>query len=322
MSKFLIAYILIIVSAVGLLWGVNQILFSTGDQQAVVKLVIEKNQSVLHIAKKLLNEGVVRSRTLFLFYSYISGSYAKYQPGTYVISPELSLRDVVRLLITGPQDVTATIIPGMTLKEIDEMLTRRGIIKKGSIETFSTAELINNFSFIKNAKTLEGFLMPDTYRFKPSSEAYEVANILLSNFAKENRELSYETLIKASLIEKEVIDQMDRVLVAGVIERRLAIGMPLQIDATVRYAACDKRFTECGVFKRSDFSIDSPYNTYTHKGLPPAPICNPSQSAIDAARNPKKSDFLYYLSKRETGETVFSKTLQEHNKNRELYLGL
>ncbi|MBP6855658.1 MAG: endolytic transglycosylase MltG [Candidatus Pacebacteria bacterium] len=322
MYKFLITYICIIIGAVGLLWGINQILFSTGDQQAVVKVVIEQNQGVSHIADALLEKELIHSRLLFLLYSYVSGSYSKYQPGVYAVAPSSSLREIIKLLIGGPKDVTVTIIPGMTLREIDEMLAQNGVIATGTLLKTAPSTFKDTIRSLKNAKTLEGFLMPDTYRFKGSSDVEEVIETILANFKKENNSLSYQTLIKASLIEKEVPQDDDRVIVAGIIEKRLAMGMPLQIDATVRYWACGERFTNCGSFRRSDFSTDSPYNTYIYKGLPPAPICNPSQSAIDAARSPKASPFLYYLSDPQTSKTIFSKTLEEHNKNRALYLGL
>jgi len=142
--------------------------------------------------------------------------------------------------------------------------------------------------------------------------------------------IAEDQIIIASMLEREVQSDEDMRLVAGIMYKRMEIGMPLQIDATVAYGACLRQAEENNFGKNCDTSfigvareipIDSKYNTYTRKGLPDGPISNPGLRAIDAAKNPKESPYLYYLSTRD-GETIFSRTGAEHEANRRKYLGL
>ena len=131
---------------------------------------------------------------------------------------------------------------------------------------------------------------------------------------------NYEALTLASIIEREVPFFEDRAIVAGILEKRLSIGMPLQVDATVLYVACAYRYDGCRELTERDFRVKSSYNTYLYKGLPPTPIANPGIEAIKAALNSTPSPFLYYLSDPETRRTVFSRTLEGHARNKTLYL--
>ncbi|PIV31820.1 endolytic transglycosylase MltG, partial [Candidatus Wolfebacteria bacterium CG02_land_8_20_14_3_00_37_12] len=124
----------------------------------------------------------------------------------------------------------------------------------------------------------------------------------------------------ASYLEKEVPGNDDRRIVAGIIEKRLKIGMPIQIDATVLYNKCSGRFSECPLLVKSDFKKDSPYNTYTRLGLTPTPISNPSLDAIKAVIEKKDSGYWFYLSDPKTKKTIFSENLEKHNINRAKYL--
>ncbi len=132
----------------------------------------------------------------------------------------------------------------------------------------------------------------------------------------EKQEKSFFDIITiASLIEKEVREYKDKRLVSGIIRKRLEIGMPLQVDATISYIT-GRRTTEISI---AETKIDSPYNTYKYRGLPITPICNPGIESIKAALYPKESDYLYYLSKPD-GETVFSRNHQEHIAAKNRYL--
>ncbi|MDO8752220.1 MAG: endolytic transglycosylase MltG, partial [Candidatus Wolfebacteria bacterium] len=186
----------------------------------------------------------------------------------------------------------------------------------------------SEFPFLAKAESFEGFLFPDTYRFERQSSVVHVLSRFLMNFQEKvwarlaGREDWYDRLILASFLEREVPEYEDRRLVAGVLQKRLTIGMPLQVDATISYAKCNGTFLTCekaGVGK-GDLDISSPYNTYLRRGWTPTPISNPGEEAVRAATLPEKSSYLYYLSARETGETVFSRTLEEHNRNRVKYL--
>ena len=188
--------------------------------------------------------------------------------------------------------------------------------------------LLEKHLFLNSAKNLEGFLMPDTYKFFQSSSPETVAEVFLDNFQKKTEPLwsnqndIYRTIIIASLVEKEVPLPDDKRIVAGIIFKRLSVGMPLQIDASVVYGVCQGKFLDCSPLTAADFKRDFPYNTYLYKGLPPGPIANPSLESIKVVLSPQKSSYWYYLSDPSTKKTVFSKTLEEHGENRARYLGL
>ena len=158
----------------------------------------------------------------------------------------------------------------------------------------------------------------------------EIIKKMWENFEEKTRGLTItpQAVIVASMLEKEVRKAEDMALVAGIIYKRLELGMPLQIDATVAYGSCLNIWTSqvqrtCDVTEINlieNIKIDSPYNTYTRKGLPLGPISNPGLRALNAALNPVASDYLYYLSARDDGRTIFSKTAEEHQLNRKKYL--
>ena len=189
------------------------------------------------------------------------------------------------------------------------------------------------YFFLEEVKTLEGFFLPDTYCFLPGESPKNVALKMVDNFSTKalpilkqddkllsDREFIYKTLILASLLEKEIPLPEDQKIAAGILEKRLTIGMPLQVDATILYAKCKGQFKDCPPLTKEDFKINSIYNTYLFKGLAPTPISNPSTSTIGAAANPTSSPFLYYLSIPKTTTTIFSKTFEEHNHYRFQYL--
>ena len=156
----------------------------------------------------------------------------------------------------------------------------------------------------------------------------EIAQVI-SKWKLENKKnklpiTNYQLLAIASLLEKEAPEYKDRQIIAGVLYKRLNLGIALQVDATLVYAKCAKTFLICENPKiyRSDLGIQSSYNTYLYNGLPPGPIGNPGLDSIKAALNPVKSEYLYYLSDPITKKTIFSKDLDEHNENRAKYLEL
>ena len=205
-----------------------------------------------------------------------------------------------------PNDVKITIPEGMNIADIDQMLTKAGIVPQG---TLLTPEYLK----------LEGVLFPNTYRFDKDSDAEDIVVRMRKEYPDRG------ILIIASLLEKEVQTETDMRLVAGIIQKRRTAGMALQVDATVAYGACYPKFlagTYCDVSKINivdNIKRDSAYNTYTRTGLPQGPIGNPGSKAISAAQNPQTSEYWYYLSTKD-GTTIFSRTLEEHNRARARYL--
>ena len=265
---------------------------------------IEKGQGLFQIAKNLEEEGLIKNRYFFDFYVLIKGAQRKLQAGYYELSPSMAISQIAKKIISGDIAKQRVTIPeGWTKSQIEERL---GVKLPG--------------------ENLEGFLFPDTYEFPIGVSGEEVAAIMKENFEKkltpdlrEEIERQGKTILEivtmASLIEKEVKTKEDKELVSGILWKRLENNIPLQVDATITYIT-GKKTTKISL---EDLMIDSPYNTYKYRGLPPAPIANPGLESILAAVYPKSSEYWYYLSTPE-GETIFNKTLEEHNYAKAKYL--
>jgi len=290
---------------------------------------IEKGEGIREIGARLSQKSLIKSISVFKFYSLISGRAHKFQPGVYDLKASMSTPQIVNILTSGKVKEARVIIPeGLTLKDIDALLSDSGVIKKGELIKFKPESLASSFPFLEGISSLEGFLFPDTYNFRIDSSVEEVVEKFLFNFKnkawpflKDTADW-YNRLILASFLEREVPSFSDRQIVAGILLKRLEAKMPLQVDATITYAKCDGKVKDCpdALVRRSDLTIVSVYNTYQRLGFTPTPIANPGQSAIKAALSPVQSPYWYYLSASGTKETIFSKTLDEHNINIIKYL--
>lgn len=239
------------------------------------------------------------------------------------------------------EEISLKFLEGWNNTDMAEYLEQQGVLKKDeflkSIRNFNN---LSDWAFLpKQAQgNLQGFLYPDTYRFfknitdrsqTTAQEAGEdVIKKLLNNFkaklpadaeikAKEQGLSLYQAVILASIVEKEANNfPNEKATIAGIFYNRLNIGMPLQSDATVNYATGKSEASPSLV----DLEINSPYNTYKHKGLPPTPICNPSTASINAVLNPVDSEYLYYLHDQKTGQPYYAQTHEEHIQNKFKYL--
>ncbi len=273
---------------------------------------IARGMSFRDISLSLKNQGLVKSAAGFRFASLLAGAAHKLKPGLYDLSPSLSTLQIMRQLVSGPAyDRKILITEGENLYEIDAKLAANGIIEKDSLINFNPGSLAEKYLFLEGIISLEGFLFPDTYRFSFEASTTVVVEKFLSNFEKKawsllsrSRRDYYEVLTVASLLEKEVKSFTDRALVAGIIYKRLADPMRLQVDASSLYIKYGGQA----------------YDLYANDGLPPTPIANPGLEAIEAALKPKSSIYWYYLSVPETEQTLFSKTFQEHDDKRAQYL--
>ena len=290
---------------------------------------ISKGEGLRSIGARLSQESFVKSITVFKLYSLLSGKAQKFQPGVYELSPSLSVPQIVGILTTsGKNEVTVTMPEGVTVKDVDKILAKLLVTKPGAIADYPIKNLVGKYELLRDADSLEGFLFPDTYRFKIDSEASDVIERLLSNFnlkawpiLAEKRNW-YEYLILASFLEREVPDFGERQMVSDILLKRLKRGIPLQVDATLSYFKCNGELLGCSeiLVTKPDLKTASPYNTYQHLGWTPTPISNPGQAAIKAALTPRTNPYWYYLSASKTKGTIFSKTLEEHNINRVKYL--
>lgn len=276
--------------------------------------VIKRGASLKNIANNLENENLIRNKIWFIGYVFYKGWAAKLQAGQYILSPSLNIKQMAKKMVKGEaisQDIEITIPEGFTLKKIDARLAKAGLIESGELLMYPR---------------LEGYLFPDTYKFDVRGELRDVVYKMRENFdkkldenlrneIKKHGKTVEEIIIMASLIEKEVRTEQDRRIVSGIFWNRINNKYPLQSCATIAYILGEDKWR----YSTEDTKIDSPYNTYKNVGLPKGPICNPGLSAIRAAINPQENNYNFFLSK-PNGETVFSKTLDEHNLNKAKYL--
>lgn len=299
---------------------------------------IKKGESLKIIAQNLAKEGFISSPFYFRLFVFFSGQSRKIRAGIYDFGNQPTIKSITRI-ITDEETLAKNyfaIIEGESLAEIEEKLKKRNFVSESfsfanyTLENFFTDDLKEIFDGAPLNSSLEGYLFPDTYHLVEGLNDKEIIFKFLRQFSlKLNEELRttikkqektiYEILIMASMIEKEVPFIEDRRLVSGILWKRLKEEMPLQVDATICYLKnhCSR---DCYPLEEKDYKIDSPFNTYLYKGLPPAPIANPGLEAIEAAVYPQTSPFWYYLSDLRTKKTIFSQTYTEHQKAIKKYL--
>ena len=292
--------------------------------------VITRGETAGEIAKRLEAEGVVRSALAFEFVLYENGKENVLQSGTYQVSPGLTPRELARLFEKAPGDqVVLRVIEGWRLTEIAAAVEKA--FPKIGKDAFTAAAVVGDrkngiLLGLDPKSSLEGFLFPDTYFLRPDSTATQIVDTLLTQFeqrvgatlrtAAAQRKVGIYDLVKlASIVEREAKDRAESPVIAGVYQNRLDIGMKLDADPTIQYAKGD-----WGELSLADLALDSPYNTYRNAGLPPTPISNPGQAAIEGAAAPAKHDYLYFVAKSDgTGGHAFAKTLEEQEANRVKY---
>lgn len=296
---------------------------------------IPRGESVFSIAKILKHNGLVKNELVFVTYVFLRGAHSKLRAGEYDFSHNTLLPVIVERLIGGDVLVREfKIMEGWNRFDIAEALSANHLGDKQKFLFISESFLHyphifdEKTSFLKDeihSSFLEGFLFPDTYHISSPILEEEFIAMLLQNFAEKikpylgemrtQKRSLYDIITMASLLEKEVKTKEDMKLVSGILWKRLAGGIPLQVDATITYLT-KKRTSKVS---EEDLAIDSPYNTYKHKGLPPGPIANPGLGAIEAALYPTSSPYWFYLSSRE-GKTIFSRTFEEHKAAKAKYL--
>lgn len=259
------------------------------------------------IAKLLEKNGLIKSPEAFEIQTAFNGYKEKYKAGDYLLSPGMSMEKIMDTIASGHVNTVRFTIPeGYDIRRITDKLSSEGLIQPDAF----AKELENgvfDYPFLKDAppgpNRLEGFLYPNTYDVFVNASEHDIIDRMLSQFNKEFKQEYYDQAKKmgltvnqlitvASLVEREAKVDSERPLIASVIYNRLNKKMKLQIDATVQYALGDQKTR----LYNKDLKIDSPYNTYKIQGLPPGPICSPGMKSIEAALNPAKTDYLYYVA--------------------------
>ena len=278
-------------------------------------VVIASGTSVSAIAHDLAETGVVAHPSVLEFLVRISGSSTRVQAGTYVFATSQSALTVAYRLLTGDYGLTPVRIT------YPEGVTARDIAKR----TTESLPLLSSIDIVTAGKPHEGYLFPDTYLFLPTADVETILSAMRKNFDAKIEPLLDDVrasghsltdiIIMASLVEKEVRTTENRKIVAGILWNRLERGIPLQVDAVFGYIFDRETYSP----SFADLEVDSSYNTYRHKGLPPGPINNPGLDSIEAALYSTETDYLFYLTDREGG-IHFATTYAEHQANERKYL--
>ncbi|MGA2911073.1 MAG: endolytic transglycosylase MltG [Candidatus Levyibacteriota bacterium] len=312
--KRLVALItILVVLAVGIfLWWQNGLLAANSSDKAPKIFVIDKSEGVREIANNLKTAGLIRDPIVFFLYARINGLDKQIQAGDFRLNPAMTMSEVASDLTHGTLDIWVTIPEGYRADEIADLF-------KEKLPSY-------NESWRAALDANEGYLFPDTYLIPRDADVNTVITLMKNNFQtkydsvrneKTTNLTDAQTIILASIIEREAMFAQDRPLVASVFINRLNIGMALGSDPTVMYALGYQPDTKTWWKKdltAADLEIDSPYNTRKNPGLPPGPISNPGLSAIEAALNPAKTDYLYFFADKQ-GHLHFATTLQGHEAN-------
>lgn len=301
---------------------------SRGSLQDAVVVTFGEREGTVSFATELRKAGIIRSELPFLYYLFREDLRTKLKAGNYSLSGTMPIRDIVAKIVRGEtveKGIKVTFPEGMTAAEMAARLDANGLPGAAflSLVTHPDATLRSRYAFLTDlpaGASLEGFLFPDTYFFDSKFGPDAIVSKMLDGFkdramptlSKVSADKRYASLILASIVEMEVRTDADRKTVADLFLRRIASGMPLQSDATVRYALGETKVKH----SLEDIAIDSPYNTYKNKGLPPGPISNPGVSSIGAVLDPTPNRYLYFLNNPDTGRTIFSETFEEHVANK------
>ena len=278
-------------------------------------VTIKDGSTLSEIAEFFEKEKIVRSSFWFKSAIVVFRGERKAVSGSYYFNKPQNVLSVALRVARGDHrlsPVRVTFPEGASAKEM-------GRILKANIASFETDR------FVVEAVLKEGYLFPDTYFFMPNQKIEEIIEIMKDNFESkisllEKEIISFDKplqdiIIMASLVEEEARTMETRRIIAGILWKRLNMGIPLQVDATFPYFLGKSTYE----LKSEDLLIDSPYNTYKYKGLPIGPITNPGLDSIRAVLTPVKTPYLYYLSDR-SGKMYYGRTLDEHTRNKDLYL--
>lgn len=270
---------------------------------------IKKGQSV----SKSLSSLSVSTNPMFKLYLKLHNQGKNIKAGYYELKGDYSIISLINTFEAGSdKSYNFTIPEGYTVEQIVNKLVKEGKINKEKF--YEALKNIKDFPYPTPNGNFEGYFYPDTYSFPDFFNEDDIIRKILSQFLKnfpiakyEDKEDFYKKLILASIIEREAVKSDEKPLIASVFYNRIKKGMTLASDATVNYVF---GFSKKRIYYK-DLKVDSPYNTYKYKGLPPAPIANPDKLSVEAAYNPLETDYLFFVAKGD-GYHYFSKTYKEH----------
>ena len=290
-----------------ILAGTTVYQFSKKDKYNLV-LEIDKDKPL----KESLSVLPVSNNPFFKLYLKFKNNGRDIKAGNYELRGKYNIIELVSMLESGKSKVFKfTIIEGNTVKNVIDKLVANG---KGSRENFEKAFKEIDFPYPTPNNNFEGYLYPETYFIPESYDEKAILNIFLKQFLKNfpvenypDKDEFYQKLIMASILEREAAVESEKPIMASVFYNRIKKNMTLSADSTVNFVF---NYEKKRIYYK-DLEVDSPYNTYKNKGLPPAPICNPTVSSVNAAYNPADTEYLFFVTKG-GGEHFFSKTYKEH----------
>ena len=271
-----------------------------------VTVAVERGDTLPSVADKLEAAGVIRSAALFQVEARLRDEETEIKAGEYEFTPGARGEEIRAALASGESvpALTITVPEGLTLEQTALVVEEQSGIPAEEFEA-AAARTDYEYEFLADTavESTEGFLFPKKYEFEEGVGAEQVVDRLLRQYRTETEDLDfataqdrlglteYELLITASLVEEESANPEERPIIAGVIYNRIRAGMPLQVDATILYVLGEPKAS----LSLEDLEVDSPYNTYANKGLPPGPIASPSRESIEAALRPAETGYLYYV---------------------------
>lgn len=318
------------------------------DDPTPVTFTVSPGETAGQIAQRLESEGLIRDANVFRALLRVQGVDTQLEAGDHQLRRNMSMDEIMAVLQDGrPPAVTLTVPEGWRVEQIAGLVEEKGLADAAELVELArtradfapSAGSGRRYDFLSDrpegVTSLEGYLFPDTYEFESDARAADVIDRMLATFGQrftsEMREQAeaqglsiHEAVTLASIVEREARLPEERAIIASVFHNRLKGGMHLNADPTVQYALGYQKDT--GQWWKqplhlADLEYDSPYNTYIHVGLPPAPICNPGLAALQAAVNPAETDYYYFVANDVAGDGshIFAETLEEHKANVEQY---
>ena len=338
----IVILILVVIIGGSAFWVIYQIKTPLDPYGSMTTFTVEKGENVIEIGKSLEKYEITSDWIYFAIYTWFKRGASSLQAGEYELGPQMNILEIVEKITHGEiksPEKRITIIEGWANKEIAEYLEKEGLVKADeflgladspnsnrAIEQYSNRE----YNFLEDNPedaSLQGYLFPDTYKVYRDASTQDIVEKMLDNFDRKldqdlrteivsQKKAILEIVTMASLLEKEAKTYEDKRITAGIFYKRIKAGLPLQSCASVEYVLGTKK----RILSIQDTKVESPYNTYLYKGLPPSPICNPGLNSIKAAIYPKATPYWYFLSTKDDGTIIYSKTAEEHNLNKVKYL--
>ncbi|MDD5285930.1 MAG: endolytic transglycosylase MltG [Desulfuromonadaceae bacterium] len=318
-KRVYIAALRLIVSLL-LLWYLFCLLVPPGSGNKVYDVSFPPGSGIRKLAGELKSGGVIRSSWHFILLTRLRGKAHQLKAGEYSIHDGMTPSEILHKITSGDVDYRKFSMPeGYSIFQAAELLEQKGYFKSAAfLEKCRDPALLRRLGL--PGKSVEGYLYPATYNLLRSGDEEQLISQMVGQFEKKYAELIVadgggaglsrrEVVILASVIEKEAVIPKEKPLISSVFHNRLRIGMPLQSDPTAVYGV--KSFSV--KVKKADIKRSSTYNTYLNRGLPSGPIGNPGFESLQAAISPAKTDYLYFVARRD-GTHQFSRNLDEHNR--------